>query len=84
MQAEIKDAYWKLYDTENLKTQPGPKLVELAGNRITEMAARYGTTYPAAMKCLLTEREGLTAYLRFPAQPPIERAGQPASGLALT
>jgi hypothetical protein len=24
MQAEIKDAYWKLYDTENLKTQPGP------------------------------------------------------------
>jgi hypothetical protein len=31
------------------------------------MAARYGATYPAAMKCLLTDREGLTAYLRFPA-----------------
>jgi transposase-like protein len=68
MQAEIKDAYWKLYDTENLKTQPGPKLAGLAGNRITEMAARYGPTYPAAMKCLLTGREGLTAYLRFPAE----------------
>jgi putative transposase len=68
MQAEIKDAYWKLYDTENLKTQPGPKLVELVDNRITEMAARYGATYPAAMKCLLTDREGLTAYLRFPAE----------------
>ena len=68
MQAEIKDAYCKLYDTENLKTQPGPKLVELVDNRITEMAARYGATYPAAMKCLLTDREGLTAYLRFPAE----------------
>jgi putative transposase len=68
MQAEIKDACWKLYDTENLKTQPGPKLAGLAGNRITEMAARYGPTYPAAMKCLLTGREGLTAYLRFPAE----------------
>jgi putative transposase len=68
MQAEIKDAYWKLYDTENLKTLPGPKLVELVDNQITEMAARYGATYPAAMKCLLTDREGLTAYLRFPAE----------------
>ena len=68
MQAEVKDAYWKLFDTEDLKTQPGPQLVELIGNRITEMAARYSATYPAAMKCLLADREGLTAYLRFPAE----------------
>jgi transposase-like protein len=68
MQAEIKDAYWKLFDTEDLKTQPGPKLVELVGHRITEMAGRYSATYPAAMKCLLADREGLTAYLRFPAE----------------
>jgi transposase-like protein len=67
MQAEIKDAYWKLFDTEDLKTNPGPKLVELVDHRITEMAARYSATYPAAMKCLLADREGLTAYLRFPA-----------------
>jgi putative transposase len=32
------------------------------------MAARYGATYPSAMKCLTTDREGLTAYLRFPAE----------------
>ena len=32
------------------------------------MAAKYGATYPAAMKCLLADREGLTAYLRFPAE----------------
>jgi transposase-like protein len=67
MQAEVKDAYWALFDTDGLKTQPGPRLAELAGNRITEMAAKYGATYPAAMKCLLADREGLTAYLRFPA-----------------
>jgi transposase-like protein len=68
MQAEIKDAYWKLFGTEDLTTQPGPKLVELVGHRINEMAGRYAATYPAAMKCLLADREGLTAYLRFPAE----------------
>jgi putative transposase len=69
MQAEVKDAYWALFfDTENLKTTPGPRLVELADHRITEMAGRYSATYPAAMKCLLADREGLTSYLRFPAE----------------
>jgi transposase-like protein len=68
MQAEVKDAYWQLFDTEDLKTGPGPRLVELIDHRITEMAARYSATYPAAMKCLLADREGLTAYLRFPAE----------------
>jgi transposase-like protein len=68
MQAEVKDAYWQLFDTEDLKTGPGPRLVELIDHRITEMAARYSATYPAAMKCLLADREGLTACLRFPAE----------------
>jgi transposase-like protein len=68
MQAEIKDTYWKLFDTEDLTTQPGPRLAELVDHRITEMADRYSATYPAAMKCLLTDRGGLTAYLRFPAE----------------
>jgi putative transposase len=68
MQAEVKDAYWKIFDTGDLKTPPGPKLVELIDARISEMAARYGPTYPSAMKCLATDREGLTAYLRFPAE----------------
>jgi transposase-like protein len=67
MQAEVKDAYWKIFGTEDLKTPPGPKLTEIIDNRISEMAARYGATYPSAMKCLTTDREGLTAYLRFPA-----------------
>src|SRR6478735_2323277 len=62
MQAEVKDAYWALFDTEDLKTQPGPRLVELVDHRITEMAGRYAAT----MKCLLADHGGLTAYLRFP------------------
>ena len=68
MQAEVKDAFWKLFDTEDLKTKPGPDLVELIDHRITAMAGKYRATYPAAMKCLLADREGLTAYLRFPAE----------------
>ena len=68
MQSEVKDAYWKIFDTEGLKTPPGPRLTELIDARITEMAAKYGATYPAAMKSLTTDREGLTAYLRFPAE----------------
>ena len=68
MQAEVKDASWKIFDTGELKTPPGPKLVELIDARISEMAARYGPTYPAAMKCLTSDRDGLTAYLRFPAE----------------
>ena len=68
MQAEVKDAYWKIFDTADLKTPPGPKLAEIIDARISEMAARYGPTYPAAMKCLTTDRDGLTAYLRFPAE----------------
>ncbi len=67
MQAEVKDAFWAVFDTEDLKTAPGPRLVEIIDARISEMAARYGATYPSAMKCLTTDREGLTAYLRFPA-----------------
>jgi hypothetical protein len=68
MQAEVKDAYWKIFSTENLKTPPGPRLVEIIDNRISDMAARYSATYPSAMKCLTVDREGLTAYLRFPAE----------------
>jgi transposase-like protein len=68
MQAEVKDAYWALFDTDDLTIKPGPKLVELVDHRITEMAGRYAPTYPAAMKCLLADREGLTACLRFPAE----------------
>jgi hypothetical protein len=44
MQAEVKDAFWALFDTEEVKTKPSPELVELVDRRITEMAARYSAT----------------------------------------
>ena len=68
MQAEVKDAYWKIFDTSELATPPGLRLVEMIDNRVSEMAARYQAAYPSAMKCLTADREGLTAYLRFPAE----------------
>jgi putative transposase len=68
MQAEVKDAYWQIFDTEDLDTPPGPELVALINARIDAFADRYKPLYPAAVKCLLTDREGLTAYLRFPAE----------------
>lgn len=46
----------------------GLNLVEMVDHRIIEMAARCSATYPVAMKCLLTDRGGSTAYLRFPAE----------------
>ena len=42
------------------------RLVELIDARLGAFATRYAPTYPAAMKIALTDREGLTAYLRFP------------------
>jgi putative transposase len=68
MQPEIKDAYRAIFDTEDLKTAPGPKLTEMIDARIGAFADRYRATYPAAVKILLTDRAGLTAYLRFPAE----------------
>jgi len=68
MQGEVKDAYWKIFATEDLATAPGPELVKIIDARIDAFAAKYRATYPAAVKILLTDREGLTAYLRFPAE----------------
>jgi putative transposase len=68
MQAEVKDAFWKIFDTEGLTAPPGPELVAIIDARIDAFADKYRGLYPAAVKCLLADREGLTAYLRFPAE----------------
>jgi hypothetical protein len=61
-----QDTYWKIFHSEDLTTPPSPpRLAELIDHRITEMADGYAATYPAAMKCLLADREELTACLRF-------------------
>ncbi len=68
MQAEVKDAYWAIFDTGELNTPPGPKLAQIVDGRIDAFAGRYQALYPATAKVLLTDRQGLTAYLRFPAE----------------
>src|SRR5262245_56267855 len=54
MQAEVKDAYGKIFDTEDLTTPPGPELVKIIEARIDELAAGYRAAYPAAVNILHT------------------------------
>jgi len=67
----MRDAYWEIFDTEELTAAgmtPGPQLVAAAQRRIDAFAEQHARAYPAAVKCLLTDREQLTSYLRFPAE----------------
>ena len=48
--------------------QPGPGLVAAVQRRIDAFAEKYGRAYPAAVKRLLTDRDQLTSYLRFPVE----------------
>ena len=71
VQTEMRDAYWEIFDTEQLTAAgmtPGPQLVAAAQRRIDAFAEQHARAYPAAVKCLLTDREQLTSYLRFPAE----------------
>jgi transposase-like protein len=70
-QGEVKAAYWAVFDTGQLTQgedalRPGPELVAAVQARVDAFAETYQATYPAAVKCLLTDREQLTSYLRFP------------------
>jgi transposase-like protein len=70
-QTELRNAYWAIFDTEDLitaGTAPGPDLVAAVQHRIDAFADTHGRVYPAAVKCLLTDREQLTSYLRFPVE----------------
>ena len=40
LEAEVKDADWKIFGTEDLTTPPGPKLAEIIDARISEMPPR--------------------------------------------
>jgi putative transposase len=63
-QGEVKAAYWAIFDIP--ADTPPQKAEALAQQRIQTFAASYHTTYPAAVRCLLDDRQALTAYLRFP------------------
>jgi putative transposase len=68
MQSEVKDAWRAIFDTGDLKTPPGPELIDIIDGRIDAFAGKYKALYPAAARILFTDRAGLTAYLRFPAE----------------
>jgi putative transposase len=47
-------------------SNPASTRVKRAQNRIDAFAKRWRDFYPAAVRCLLDDRESLTVYLRFP------------------
>jgi transposase-like protein len=61
----VKAAFWAVFDVPADVT-PGEQAETLVQQRIDELAARYHGAFPAAMRCLLTDRQALTVYLRFP------------------
>jgi hypothetical protein len=70
-QTELREAYWTIFDTDDLFTAgltPGPELVAAVQHRIDTVAEKYARAHPAAVKCLLSDREQLTSYLRFPVE----------------
>ncbi|EUA44536.1 transposase, Mutator family protein [Mycobacterium xenopi 3993] len=64
-QADIKADYWAIFDLPD-NIEPGLDAVKLAQSRIDTFAKRWRDSYPAAVRCLLDDRESLTVYLRFP------------------
>ena len=63
-QNEVKAAYWAMFD---IPTDTEPSNAEaVVQQRIQTFAGSYNTTFPAAVRCLLDDRQALTAYLRFP------------------
>ncbi len=70
-QEEIRGAYWEISGTTLLTAagmKPGQRLVTAVQARIDAFAEKYCKLYPAAVRCLLSDCEQLTSYLRFPAE----------------
>jgi hypothetical protein len=63
---EVKAAFWAIFELPD-DALPGDEAVRNAQRNIDAFAARYEREFPTAVKCLLTDRQALTAYLRFPA-----------------
>ena len=64
-QADVKADYWAIFDVPG-DIEPGPDAVTFVQHRIDAFARRWRDSYPAAVRCLLTDRDSLTVYLRFP------------------
>jgi putative transposase len=70
-QAAVKADFWNVFDTtvpELKDLAPGQGLVAAVQARIDAFAAKWEKTYPGAVKAMLTDRQSLTPYLRFPTE----------------
>ena len=57
-----------LDDARAATLNPGPELVAFVQARIDVFAGTYTAHYPAAVKCLFTDRDQLASYLPFPVE----------------
>lgn len=64
---QVKAAFWEIFDLPE-DVEPGERAVRIAQSNIDGFARRYEREFPAAVRCLQTDRQALTAYLRFPAE----------------
>ncbi len=62
---EVKADYWAIFDVPD-EIEAGLDAVAYVQKRIDAVAARWRDSYPAAVRCLLADRDSLTLYLRFP------------------
>jgi hypothetical protein len=63
----VETAFWEIFDLPE-DVEPGELAVRIAQANIDGFARRYEREFPSAVKCLRTDRQALTAYLRFPAK----------------
>jgi transposase-like protein len=64
-QVQVKADYWAIFEVPDT-IEPGAGAVAHVQNRIDAFAKRWRDSYPAAVRCLLADRDSLTVYLRFP------------------
>ena len=62
---EVQADYWAIFNLPDT-VEPGLDAVALVHKRIDQVAMRWRDSYPAAVRCLLADRDSLTVYLRFP------------------
>ena len=63
--AEVKADCWSIFEVPDT-IEPARDAVAYAQKRIDVFEKRWREPYPAAVRCLLSDRDSLTAYLRFP------------------
>jgi len=64
-QAQVKADYWAIFDVAE-DVQPGLDAVAHVQAKIDQFARRWRDSYPGAVRCVLTDRDSLTHYLRTP------------------